>query len=61
MLETLLSKLFPPRLPAVEEMRERIINIETLRQDCLECGIVSKREKPYRDGIERHFAEEKIN
>ena len=52
-LEFILSKLFPPRLPSVPEAREaRPSDPEHLGD-----GIVSHaRPKKYRDGIERYYA-----
>ena len=54
MIASLLSRLFPPRLPS------RLIDweepLDTLRVE--ECEITRPAEpKPYRDGIERFYAE----
>lgn len=58
MIERALSMLFPPRLPSIPELRERVRYTNGIEPEIPESGIMSIRRKQYRDGIERHFAEQ---
>ena len=48
--ETILGKLFPPKLPRVE-------SINMPAEDNLDCGVIRVYPKKYRDGIERVMTE----
>jgi hypothetical protein len=57
LMTRILAVLFPPELPQIDLGQInpcKLIDVE----DYDESGIVAVREKPYRDGIERFFAEE---
>lgn len=56
-MERILSLLFPPRLPRIEEFQEQA-SADPFASDVNESGLVGRAQpKKYRDGIERHFAE----
>lgn len=52
----LLSILFPPKLPVIPEAVNRFARYEPESE--IEGCIVSVQEKPHRDAIDRHFAEQ---
>ena len=60
-MDRILSVLFPPRLPRRAEPQTFPAVSDPMLDPLnnMEHGIGEVRQKPYRDGIERFFAEEK--
>lgn len=64
MIERLLSILFPPKMPTIQHLHERVSGFkhQVDENDAFtDCGIVSVREKQYKNGIERFFADRTIH